>query len=177
MQQETPKQSNTDGHPLPYVLRLSTQWNPDGELTLEKVDNPSSQGTLGDIGIATNVIGPAQFPLTILIQPFHQSALTGIEATSVRVFRWDTTIGSLKPIWNSGINIALGFVWTKISRPGIYVPLGLPRDTLLQATLRSMAHQRRYADPDSAESMQPITHSALAVFKEASQMDLEESRR
>jgi outer membrane protein assembly factor BamB len=177
MQQETPKQSNTVGHSQPYFLRLSAVLDPTTELKLEKADNPLPHGTLGDIGLATSVVGPSEFPLTILIQPFDRTALTGIEATSVRVFRWDSTIGSLKPIWNSGINIALGFVWTKISRPGIYVPIGLPLDTLLQATLRSMAHQRRYADPDSTESMKAITNSTLAVFNKVPQEDLEESRR
>jgi outer membrane protein assembly factor BamB len=164
-------------HPQPYCMQTIVQEGQAIELKLEKADNPLPHGTLGDIGLATSVVGPSEFPLTILIQPFDRTALSGIEATSVRAFRWDSASGSLKPIWNSGINVDLGFVWTKISRQGIYVPIGLPRDTLLQATLRSMAHQRRYADPDSAESMQAITHSALAVFKEASQMDLEESRR
>ena len=75
MQQETPRQSNAGGHPLPYVMRLSMQWNPAGELTLEQVDNPLPHGTLGDIGIAANVRGLVEFPPTILMQPFHQSAL------------------------------------------------------------------------------------------------------
>ncbi len=103
-------------HPQPYCMQTILQEGQAIELKLEKADNPLTHGTLGDIGLATSVVGPSEFPLTILIQPFDRTALTGIEATSVRVFRWDSVSGSLKPIWNSGINVDLGFVWTKIRR-------------------------------------------------------------
>lgn len=84
--QELPKQGTVVEHPEPYLLRLSGQWDPTTELKLEKVDNPVAQGTLGDIGLATSVAGPAQFPQTLLIQPFDKRGLTGIIPTSIRLF-------------------------------------------------------------------------------------------
>ena len=165
-------------HPRPYFLRLSALWDPATELTLEKVDNPLSQKTLGDIGgLASSVVGRSEFPQTILIQPFAQSGLVGIAPTSVRVFCWDSTTNSLRPIWNSGINLGHGYIWAKISRPGVYVPIGLPRDRLLYEALWGMAQQRHYADQASPDEMKAITESALAFFKETSEDDLEGSRR
>ena len=103
--QEIPKQGTVLEHPAPYLLRLTGQWDPATELKLEKVDNPLAQGTLGDIRLATSVAGPAQFPQTLLIQPFDQRGLAGIVPTSVRLFCWDSTTRSVRPVWNSGINL------------------------------------------------------------------------
>ncbi len=147
--QEIPKQGTVLEHPAPYLLRLTGQWDPDTELKLEKVDNPLAQGTLGDIGLATSVAGPAQFPQTLLIQPFDRRGLAGIVPTSVRLFCWDSTTRSVRPVWNSGINLGHRYVWAKIRQPGVYVPIGLPRDRLLYEALWHMAHQRRYAGTDS----------------------------
>jgi outer membrane protein assembly factor BamB len=177
MQQETPNPGTVFKHPEPYAIQLSTQGDSAPELTLENVDNPLPQGTLGDLGLATNVVGLAEFPPTILVQPFDPSGLIGIVPTSVRVFRWDSTARSLRPVWNSGINVGHGFVWTKIRRPGVYVPIGLPRDRLLHEVLRTMAYRRHYADQDSPDEMKAITASALALFLESSEKDVEESRR
>ncbi len=177
MLQDTSKQRRLVEHPHPYVVSMSKQWDPATALKLKRIDNPLSQGTLGDIGLATSVVGPKEFPPTILIQPFEPSGLVGIVRTSMRIFRWDSTARTSRPVWNSGINAGLGFLWAKIRRPGVYVPIGLPRDRLLYEVLRSMAHQRRYADPDSPEQMKTITESALALFKETAEDDLEVSRR
>jgi outer membrane protein assembly factor BamB len=177
MQKETPKKGIVIEHPQPYFVQLSAQWNPATELKVEKVDNPLPEGTLGDIGLAASVVGSLEFPSTILIQPFDPSGLAGIEPTSVRVFRWGSTTHLLRPVWNSGINVGLGFVWTRIRKPGVYVPIGLPSDRLLQEVLRTMAYQRHYADPDSPDDMKAITDSALALFIEPAYKDLEESRR
>src|SRR5712691_1721341 len=164
---ETSKQPTMVEHPQPSVLRVSAQWDPATELKLEKVDNPLSQRTLGDLGgLATSVVGPSEFPQTILLQPFDRSGLVGIAPASVRVFCWDSTTSSLRPVWNSGINLGHGYVWAKIRRPGVYVPIGLPRDRLLYEALRSMAHQRRYAEQDSPDEMKSITESVLALFKD-----------
>ncbi len=177
MPNETPNKGTAVNHPQPYAKPLSVQAGPATELQLERVDNPLPQGTLGDLGLATNVRGPSEFPLTLLLLPLDPSGLTGIEPTSVRVFRWDGTTRSLRPLWNSGINVGHGFVWAKIRRPGLYVPIGLPLDWLLQEVLRTMANQRCYADADSPEEMKAVTESALALFLEPPEQDLEESRR
>jgi len=147
------------------------------ELNMSQVDNPIPNGTLGDIGIFTRVQGATKFPVVLLIQPFDIKALTGIDATSVRVFRWNEESQLLQPIWNCGINLTQRFVWTKIQRSGIYIPIGLPRDRYLQGLIRDMAHQRHYADGDSQDERNSITRSSLAPFIEISEDDLDKLRR
>src|SRR6266516_4641606 len=113
-------------------------------LRLAIVKNPRARSTLGDVGAATRVSGPVGFAPVLLVQALDPRGLVGIDQTSVRMFRNDGR--TLRPVWASGINVALGFAWAKIDRPGIYVVVGLPRDRFLQALLGELALRRRYAD-------------------------------
>src|SRR5215208_3769319 len=162
----------------PYLMKATPESDPATELELRRAENPLPTGTLGDIGLATEVVGvdAEEFPLTILIQPVDPHELVGIDMTSVRAFRWDAESRTLQPIWHSGVNVNLGFIWTKIRRPGIYVPIGLPRDRLLQEALRSVARERRLADVDSSEQMQSLTEPFLRLFSEAPVEAVEELR-
>jgi len=159
-------------------MKATPESDPATELELRRAENPLPTGTLGDIGLATEVVGvdAEEFPLTILIQPVDPHELVGIDMTSVRAFRWDAESRTLQPIWHSGVNVNLGFIWTKIRRPGIYVPIGLPRDRLLQEALRSVARERRLADVDSSEQMQSLTEPFLRLFSEAPVEAVEELR-
>jgi outer membrane protein assembly factor BamB len=160
----------------PYLTQATPGWDPATELELRRVENPLPNGTLGDIGLATEVVGPEEFPLTILTQPFDSHALVGIDVITVRVFRWDDESRTLYPVWNSGVNVNLGFIWTKIRRPGVYVPIGLPRDRLLQEALRSVARERHLADSDSPEEMRSLTETPMQLFSEAPAEAVEELR-
>jgi outer membrane protein assembly factor BamB len=148
----------------PYFAPAAADWNPASQLKSRKTENPLPHGTLGDIGLATEVRGPDRFPQSILVVPFVPKQLVGIDAASVRVFRWEGETKTLQPSWNSGINVRMRFVWAKIDRPGVYVPLGLPRDRLLQEALRAMAHERHYVDTSSREEMQQVTRRGLEVL-------------
>jgi len=160
----------------PYLTQATPEWDPATELELRRAENPLSNGTLGDVGLAVEVVGSEEFPSTILVQPFNSRDVVGIDVTSVRVFRWVEESRTLHPVWNSGVNVDLGFIWAKIRRPGVYLPIGLPRDRLLQEALRSTARERRFADTDSPEEMQSLTENALRPFLEVPAEAVEELR-
>lgn len=160
-----------------YCVPAAPDWEPTDKVRFKRAKNPLPRGTLGDFGLAVEVTGPDEFPETMLIQPYEPRALIGIDAATVRMFRWDEAAQTLQPIWNSGNNVALGFVWCKIRRSGIYVALGLLRDRLLQEALQEMARARRLADTDSAEEMQTITRRALEIFTQPREQDLDELRQ
>jgi outer membrane protein assembly factor BamB len=164
-------------HPKPFCLPTTVDVDSTIKLEIEHARNPLPHGTLGDIGLATKVEGPFEFAQHILMQPFQSHTLKGIDPTSVRVFRWDEHAGTLRPIWNSGINVAFGFIWAKIRRPGVYVPLGLPRDRVLRGLLQMLARQRHYVDTGSQEEMKALTTHVLSVFLETSQRELNELRQ
>lgn len=151
----------------PRLAQATPEFDPAERLKIRKADNPQPRGTLGDIGLSAEVTGPAEFPLTVLIQPFERSQLVGIDPASVRVFRWDKKSKALRPVWNSGINLELRYSWARINRPGIYVPLGLPRDRLLQEALRDLALQRALSDVDADEKSHALTQQGLELLTQA----------
>jgi outer membrane protein assembly factor BamB len=160
----------------PYLLPTVAQWDPTRKLKLSRADNPLPKGTLGSLGLAVRIDGGNEFPASVLVQPLNWQALTGIDAISIRFFRWDARAGTLKPVWNSGVNVSHGFAWAKISTPGTYVPLGLPRDRLLQQLLRKLARQRRIIEAVSADGHQALTEESLRVLFEVPEEALEELR-
>jgi hypothetical protein len=123
------------------------------------------------------VTGPATFPLTILIQPFDPNGIVGLDPNTVRVFYWDAKAGALKPVWNSGVSVESGYVWSKIQRPGIYVPIGLPRDPVMREFLAGIARERVYASTDSADDMEAITQKAVSALLAVPDQDLADVRQ
>ena len=160
----------------PYLISTTDEWHPNEQLKLSKEINPLPNGTLGDIGIYLHVTGPNNFPETILVQPFDQRNLVGMNRSSIKFFRLDHGRHTLKPIWNSGINLALGFVWAKIQQSGTYVAIGLPRDRLLQESLRMLAYERKLKDIDDPQAAYELTYRYLLPFVEMEAKALEELR-
>src|SRR5579864_170697 len=102
----------------PALLPGVEGWDPSTKLKIESAKNPLPASTLGDLGVAAIVTAQTSFPLTVLILPITERGLSGIDLTSVRVFRFDEQGKKLVPVWNSGINVQYGFVWAKIQQPG-----------------------------------------------------------
>jgi outer membrane protein assembly factor BamB len=161
----------------PYLLKAVQGWDPAQTLTVETAKNPSPDTTLGDLGLASNIKGREVFPLTILIQPFDPSTIQGINLNTTRFFHWDDDSRSLQPVWNSGINTAFHFIWAKVRLSGIYVPIGLPRDRLVQEMLRIMAYQHYFTDPRLIEDKKTITKNAITLLTSSSDKNLDDWRR
>jgi outer membrane protein assembly factor BamB len=161
-------------HGRPYLLSGGAEGDEiTAELKVARVKNPLPGTTLGDLGTAIRVSGPTSFAETILVQPL--APVSGIDLPSVRFFRADTRARALTPIWSSGVNIGLGYAWARIHRPGVYLPIGLPRDRLLQELIRGLAEQRRLGDLDPEEGRE-LTREVLASLLEAPEDELEELR-
>jgi outer membrane protein assembly factor BamB len=158
----------------PTVLAATDE---ETDARVRKAKHPLERATLGDIGLSVRVAGATSFPPTILLLPFERDSLRGIDHLSVRVFRVDARGRTATPLWNSGINLALGYVWAKITRPGTYVAIGLPRDPLLQDCLRVLAQQRRYAEHESREQRDALTEAVLAPFLETPERELHQLRQ
>jgi len=129
----------------PHLLPATQDYDHIAELKLRVAKNPLPRATLGDFGVAARLDGPDRFAETILVHPVQRSELAGLDAGSVRLFRADEDAATLRPVWDSGVNVPLGFAWARVRRPGVYVAIGLPRDRLLQETIRRMAQERRSA--------------------------------
>lgn len=150
----------------PFLVALGDDEQEAGALRVEFAENPLARATLGDVGVAATITaeGLRSFSRSVLVIPLHERALTGIDETTVRLFRADEETGTLRPVWNSGVNTSLGYAWAKVTRPGTYVPIGLPRDRLLQELLRELARERRLDDSDAQERTAELTHELLGLF-------------
>jgi outer membrane protein assembly factor BamB len=160
----------------PHLIPVETEEAQQDAPTVTRASNPLANGTLGDTGLGVEISGREEFSLMVLRIPFDTRALVGLDASSVRVFRWDEKAGTLRPIWNSGINVDQGFIWAKIRKPGIHVPIGLPDDPLLKEALRELARERRLSDTDQPERTHEITRNGLAFLNEAPAEAIEELR-
>lgn len=160
----------------PHLLPTMHAYDPSAEVKVRSAKNPFPMATLGDFGPAVRLAGPGRFAETILVLPIRRTEMTGIDAGSARVFRADQDAGTLRPVWNSGLNVGLGFAWARIDRGGTYVPLGLPRDRLLQELLRELAWARHAADRHSTEDEDSLTRAQLALLLDSPADELEELR-
>ncbi len=151
---------------LPRFLPTHSGWHPEKELTLKAARHPLEKGTLGTIGSSVEVEGPGEFPETLLQLAYLPTEARGIDPRTARLFRWDSEASTLRPVWNSGINVLHGFAWAKLRRPGLYVLIGLPSDKLLVNALASIAYERRCCDLDTPEQREEITRAGLAPLVE-----------
>lgn len=149
---------------------------PEG-LRVQATAFPAPDSTLCGLSSATRVLGPAHFPETLLVQPVAPGALTGLDPVSLRVFRFDGRARSFQMIGSSGVNVALGYVWAKVTRPGIYCTVGLPRDRLLGELLLGVAIKTRQTDPGGDEDVAQITRLGLQPLLESPAEQIEEVRR
>ncbi len=149
----------------PELISGIAGWKPGERLKIERSENPLPAGTLAYMGLAVSVEGPEGFPLTVLKIPFTTENVIGFDVATAHIFRWDEAAETLRPHWNSGINAGLGFLWAKIERPGLYVPLALPRDRLLHDALRWLARERRVRGTSPAGG-DPLTQQTFRLFTE-----------
>jgi len=160
MSGETPK------HPKPYLLPLQPLPKDESLGAVRQVRNRFTGSTLGDLDLVVQVtrLKASADPPAVLIAPYHEAGLAGLERSSVRMFRYEPRARTLKPVWNSGISLGFKFVWAKIQEAGIYMPIGLPRDRLLQELLRALARQRALTESTDAKSAHALTMSLFEPF-------------
>ena len=149
----------------PYLLPTHAAPRVKARLKAKEADPPGA--TLCDIGVAARVTGIREFDETLLVMPFEPEALAGIRPDSLRAFRWEG--GGYEPVWRSGVNLELGQAWARISRTGVYVLVGLPRDPLLFEAIRAMAVERKTggdAPEDALRELFDLDSEALGELRE-----------
>ena len=137
--------------------------------------SPSAGKTLGDVGIACRITAPGPFPSLYLRIAFDPNEAPWIDPRTIRLFHTATDQQSFGVLWRSGVNIGLGYIWARVSAPGNYVAVGLPRDRLLLETLRKIAVNRRTEQPDPKEARR-LTVEPLERLIDLGGDDLDEFR-
>lgn len=114
---------------------------PSATRELEIGDNPIADQTLGDLGVGV-LVDDVPGSRALLRVDVADPLSLGIAPETVRMFRIDGD--ATEPIWNSGFAAGIGMAWAIVLVPGVYVPVGLPRDRLLESTLQRIAVERRF---------------------------------
>lgn len=167
----------------PFVLRTTVtedkKAKPDKDsIKINSVKHPAPQSTLFDLGIAVEVGGKRDdLASSIIVHPIDPDTLKGIDPSTVKFFRFDERAGAWQPVWNSGINLELGYAWAKVREPGTYILSGLPRDGVLRELLRAVAYKRLYEGSNTPNDAKALTDDALAMLREVPAKELHELRR
>jgi outer membrane protein assembly factor BamB len=157
----------------PHLIPTTAELDALADVAVETVKPRVGDATLGDFGIGVRIAGPERFDEALLVYPVDRATLAGVDIESVRLFRVDQQRRSFAAVWSSGINVRLGFLWSRVRRAGEYVAIGLPHDRLLQDALRRLAEERRGRGEDGDD----LTEEFLAPFLEVPPEELEELRR
>jgi outer membrane protein assembly factor BamB len=131
--------------------------------------------TLGAVGSGYRVSTVATFPTSFLRIDFDPNDAPWIDPFTIRVFVATEDERSFRPIWQSGANVGLGFIWSRVDGPGTYVAIGLPRDRLLLETLRQIAATRRMTPTDPRDARR-LTVEPLERLIDLGGDDLDELR-
>lgn len=156
----------------PYLLRTAVA-PPDAQLTekdaprASRVQHPAPLSTLYDLGVVVRVAGGRDLASHVVVHPIDRASLRGVDPATARFFRHDARSGRWQPVWNSGVNLELGYAWAKVREAGTYVLAALPRDPVLRELLRAVAYKRLYEGTSSAEDAKALTQDAFAMLREA----------
>lgn len=99
------------------------------------VGNPDPRASLGFAGPAALVVSAESLFEGDLFLPIEGAEEKGIAVDTVRVFHWRTDSRSFALVDRSGASEGL-WAWARIAVPGVYVPIGLPRDPMISRLLK-----------------------------------------
>jgi hypothetical protein len=104
------------------------------QVRIAEVANPAPGASLGYAGPVVRVDTAEPFFLGVLVFPREREATPQVAPDTVRVFRWHDGRSHFEPVEPSGA--ADGYVWARISSPGVYTLIGLPADPFKQVLIR-----------------------------------------
>ncbi len=97
---------------------------------------------IGDLGYTFEIGGKERFSDITVVSAPPAGSWTGIDPTSVRVFRLSAR-NELEPIWRSGMHPTKGHVWATLDSPGRYLPIGIPTDPAIASVMADLSFKLR----------------------------------
>jgi hypothetical protein len=125
----------------------------DAKLRLARAENPAKTASWGHTGVYYRVSASRPFAAATLRFELQERDVRHLHAGSVVVARWDEAGARFRVVPQSGYDEVGRRAYARISAPGTYTAIGLPRDPRLLTTLRLLAQVRPWlrADPKLAE--------------------------
>ena len=172
-----PRQTSRE-KPATAAVRKVQPFGPAPEgVRLRAVRNPATRWSLCGMATAFSVSGRERFEPLLVHQAVELSDLAGLRPDAVRVFRFDPEDNSFELIARSGLDLAGMRVWSQVTRPGIYVTVGAPRDRLLAESFKALGRRRADVGAPDQEERHRLTTDALAPFANAPRDELHAARQ
>lgn len=108
-------------------------------LQVTPTERPDGVEGFGRTGVYVEVVASDPFASALLRFEVGQDATSHLHPGSIAVARWDEQAERFSIIPQSGFNADHEYAYARISRPGVYTAIGLPRDPRLLATLKLLS--------------------------------------
>jgi photosystem II stability/assembly factor-like uncharacterized protein len=121
---------------------------PKGAIKLELAKNPGAP-TFGGTGRFVQLAAKECFSAATLLFRLDTESIKHLEPETILAARWDAAGKRLRLLPQSGYNEDMHYVYARVSRPGIYTAVGMPRDPRIRTTLELIYALGQWRDLDS----------------------------
>jgi photosystem II stability/assembly factor-like uncharacterized protein len=128
----------TSRQPDARPLRQPVEIDAEG-LTAQLVSTPPVPASFGSTGIWVDVKGTVPVRGATVRFRVEETRVRSVDPGTIAVVRFDARTKEFSLLPESGYRPDLGYVFARISRPGLYTAVGVPRDPRVRATLAAIA--------------------------------------
>jgi photosystem II stability/assembly factor-like uncharacterized protein len=134
----------------------------DGNGKVRPAKNPAEHASFGFAGPAIKLRLDGEYVPGTLFLPLDEEATKEVEVTSIALFRWDDARQGFEQVVPSGASVLPDrerddlwhtYVWGRVTLPGIYVPVGIPKNPAVQRTLAAFLAGRDLFDQLDGDSL------------------------
>jgi photosystem II stability/assembly factor-like uncharacterized protein len=118
---------------------VSSLPNSQANLRVTRCESPDDFQGFGRTGVCVEVAAAQPFASARVRFKLQQEQISHLHPGSIAVARWDNVAERFSLVPQSGFNVDYGYAYARISQPGIYTAIGLPRDPRLLTTLKLFA--------------------------------------
>lgn len=115
---------------------------PGDAIQCEPVESPTGRATFGSTDLFMNIQSKHAFSAATLRFMLDRKSVSHLDTDTILVARWDEQARRFRVIPQSGYNAGLKHAFARITRPGIYTAIGIPKDPRIRTTLQLMASLR-----------------------------------
>lgn len=109
--------------------------------------DPSRGPGFSGSGAFVEVRSKHPFAAATLQFALAKDSLAHLDASAIVVARWDAHAGRFALVPQSGYDERLGHAFARITRPGIYTAVGMPRDPRIRTTLQLLRTMQPWMPP------------------------------
>jgi photosystem II stability/assembly factor-like uncharacterized protein len=139
----------------PLKRAVAVSGAPAAGIEAKSTRDPARQAGFGSTGRFVAVQAKYPFAAATLRFRLEKGRIAHLDADALIVARWDETDGRFRVVPQSGYNPRFGYAFARITRPGIYTAVGLPRDPRIRTTLQVLQAIQGWMEPGDPAGFLP----------------------